>query len=102
MTDVQIMRQSRTFGEYLQKRYGEKGTPDREAFEAKATAFYICEMLKAERENAKVSQKELAERLQMKASFISRVERGKVDVQLSTLAKIAAALDLKITLAPAA
>lgn len=48
---AQIMRQSRTFGEYLQRRYGEKGTPDREAFEAKATAFYTCEMLKSEREN---------------------------------------------------
>jgi HTH-type transcriptional regulator / antitoxin HipB len=59
MDDIQILRNSKTFSEYLNGKYGEKGTEARENFEAKAMAFYVCEMLKTERESGNITQLEL-------------------------------------------
>ena len=44
-----------TFEELLNRKYGEKGTPKRDAFHAKSKAFYICEMLKEERKKANMT-----------------------------------------------
>lgn len=81
-------------------KYGEPGTSKREAFENKAMAFYLCEMLKEERHKANLSQSELAERAEVKKEFISRVENGKVDVQLSTFLKLLNSLNLGIQVVP--
>ena len=51
-------------------------------------AFIIGEQLKEERRKAGLTQEELAERIGTKKSFISRVERGHTDIQLSTLVKL--------------
>lgn len=82
-------------------KYGKKGTSTREEFEVKAKAFYICEMLKEERKKAKITQTELAERTATRKEFISRIENGKVDVQLSTLLKMLSGLNLKIEITAA-
>ncbi|MFN0204343.1 MAG: helix-turn-helix domain-containing protein [Bacteroidia bacterium] len=89
-----------TFEDILSSKYGEKDSLSRVAFEAKAQAFYICEMLKEERENAALTQTELAEKAAMKKEFISRIENGKVDVQLSTFLKVLHGLGLKLTIVP--
>lgn len=44
-----IIDQAKTFEELLQLKYGKTGDVPRTEFEAKAKAFYICELLKAER-----------------------------------------------------
>ena len=54
----------------------------------KAKAFVIAEMLKEERHNAQMTQAQLAEKAGMKKSFISRVENGHADIQLSTLFRL--------------
>ena len=77
-----------TFEDHLTVQYGELGTKSRDAFEAKAKAFIIGEMLKEERLQANLTQEELAERIGAKKSYISRIENGKTDIQLSTLFKI--------------
>ena len=77
-----------TFEEHLTKQYGEKGTPKRDKFEAKAKAFTIGALLKDERLEAKLTQEELANKIGAKKSYISRIENGKTDIQLSTLYKI--------------
>ena len=41
-----------------------------------------------ERLNAGLTQEELAERIGTKKSFISRVEKGRADIQLSTLVRL--------------
>jgi len=43
---------------------------------------------KETREEAKVTQEELAERTGTKKSYISRIERGKSDIQFSTYHKL--------------
>ena len=66
---------------------GEIGTPEREVFEMECDAFIIGEQLKDERLKAGLTQEELADKIGTKKSFISRVENGKADIQLSTLVK---------------
>ncbi len=90
----------KTFEDLLRHEYGEAGTPKRQEFENKAMAFYLCEMLKEERHKANLSQSELAQRADVKKEFISRVENGKVDVQLSTFLKLLNSLNLGIQVVP--
>ncbi len=68
--------------------FGAVGSPQRDRFEMECDAFIIGEQLKEERRKAGLTQEELAERIGTKKSFISRVERGHTDIQLSTLVKL--------------
>ncbi len=72
----------------LDKKYGKPGTVSRTAFEVNAQAFIIGELIKAERERASLTQEQMAEKTGTKKSYISRVENGKADIQLSTLYKL--------------
>ncbi len=78
----------KTFSEHLNKRYGEIGSETRTAFEIKAKAFAIGELIKEERKQAKMTQEQLAEKIGAKKSFISRIENGRSDIQLSTLYRL--------------
>lgn len=77
-----------TFDELLDIKYGLIGTKDRDAFEEKAQYFVISEMLKEARYEANMTQQQLAEKVGTKKSYISRLENGKCDIQLSTLYRI--------------
>lgn len=68
--------------------FGAVGTPEREQFEMECDAFIIGEQLKDERLRAGLTQEQLAEKVGTKKSFISRVERGHADIQISTLVKL--------------
>ena len=88
----------KTFDDLLNLKYGDKGTQKREEFHARAKAFYICEMLKVERKKANMTQSELAGLADMKKEVISRIENGKVDVQLSTFLRVIEGLGLQLKL----
>ena len=77
-----------TYDEHLENRYGKRGTETRTEFEIKAKAFLIGEVIKGERRSAKMTQQQLAERIGAKKSFISRIENGHSDIQLSTLYRL--------------
>ena len=77
-----------TFEEHLEKRYGKIGTKTRTDFDIKAKAFAIGEIIKDERKLAKMTQEELARKTGTRKSFISRIENGHSDIQLSTLYKL--------------
>ncbi len=77
-----------TFEEHLDNRYGEIGTPERTEFEIKAKSFAIGEILREARKEAKMTQEELARKTGTQKSFISRIENGHSDIQLSTLYRI--------------
>ena len=77
-----------SFDEHLTKRYGKRGTVKRTEFEIKAKAFLIGEVIKDERRVAKMTQEQLADKIGAKKSFISRIENGKSDIQLSTLYRL--------------
>jgi len=82
------MESARDFDELLNIKYGKTGSESRNAFEEKANYFIISEMLKEARKEAKLTQEELAEKVGTKKSYISRLENGKCDIQLSTLYRI--------------
>lgn len=86
-----------TFEELLNEEYGCKGTPDREAFDSKAQAFCLAEQLKEERRKVGLTQEQLAKRIVTKKSYISRIENGHTEIQLSTLFRIFAGLGRQIT-----
>ncbi len=77
-----------SFDAHLTERYGERGTVKRTEFEIKAKAFLIGEVIKSERHLANLTQEQLAEKIGAKKSFISRIENGKADIQLSTLYRL--------------
>jgi ribosome-binding protein aMBF1 (putative translation factor) len=82
------IRDAKTFDELLDIKYGELGTKERDNFEIKAKAFVVGEMIKEARKEAHLTQEDLAKRTGTKKSYISRVENGKIDIQISTLFKI--------------
>lgn len=77
-----------TFDEHLDSQYGKMGTAKRTEFEIKSKAFAIGEIIKEERRLASMTQEQLAEKTGTKKSFISRIENGHSDIQLSTLYKL--------------
>lgn len=78
----------KTFEQHLTNQYGVRGSKKRTEFEIKAKAFLIGEIIKEERKNAQMTQEQLADKIGAKKSFISRIENGKTDIQLSTLYRL--------------
>lgn len=83
--------------EKLDKKYGEPGTPAREEFDGKSIAWYYGEILRDRRKELKITQAELAAKIGKERSYISRIEKGETDMQLSSLVRIAGALGLEFT-----
>ena len=73
---------------HLDKKYGVRRTSTRSEFEIKAQTFILGELLKEEREKANLTQAEMAEKIGTKKSYISRIENGHADIQLSTLYRL--------------
>jgi DNA-binding XRE family transcriptional regulator len=88
----------KTGSQHLAEEYGERGTPAREEFEAKARAWYFAEILRDERKRQKLTQQQLGERIGKKREYISSLEQGQTDMQLSTFMLIANALGLRVSL----
>lgn len=87
-TKKQKSKNITTFGEHLDNRYGKIGSKKRTEFEIKAKSFAIGEVIREERRLAKMTQEQLAEKTGTRKSFISRIENGHSDIQLSTLYRL--------------
>ncbi|MEI6900271.1 MAG: helix-turn-helix transcriptional regulator [Bacteroidota bacterium] len=84
----EAIKHAKSFDELLDIKYGNVGTDKRDEFEAKANVFVISELLKEARKEAHITQEQLADKIGTKKSYISRLENGKADIQLSTLFRI--------------
>lgn len=82
------MKEIVNFEEHLDQRYGKIGTEKRTEFEIRAKSFVIGELLREARKEAQMTQEELAQKTGTRKSFISRIENGHSDIQLSTLYRI--------------
>jgi HTH-type transcriptional regulator/antitoxin HipB len=78
------MKSLTNFEDVLNNKYGQKGTSERDKYEADSLSFRLGVMLKEARLDAKITQEELALKTGTKKSYISRIERGKSDIQIST------------------
>ncbi len=67
-------------------------------YESGYDGFKLGVMLRQARENAGLTQEELAKKLKTKKSAISRIENHAEDIRLSTLEKVAEALGKTLTL----
>lgn len=80
----------------LAQEVGVQGSEKRNEFNAKAQAWYYSEILRNRRKSLQITQKELAERIGKERTYISRIEKGETDMQLSSFLQIADALHLRI------
>jgi DNA-binding XRE family transcriptional regulator len=84
--------------ELLNADFGEVGTPSREELDKETEAFCLAQTLKEERIRAGLTQEQLAEKIGTKKTYISRLENGKADVQLTTLFRIFEGLGRRVSL----
>ena len=93
------MNKLKSFESHLDKYRGKKGTETRLAYDAESLAFRLGVMLKEARKDSNITQEELAEKTGTKKSYISRIETGKSEIQLSTFLKlIEMGLNKKVTI----
>ena len=84
--------------ELLNVEFGNVGTATRDEFDSETEAFCLAQTLKEERKRAGLTQEELAEKIGTKKTYISRLENGKADIQLSTLFRIFEGLGKRVSL----
>jgi DNA-binding XRE family transcriptional regulator len=82
------MKNLTDFESILKEKYGEKGNAARDIYDAESLAFRLGVMLKEARKEVRITQEQLAERTGTKKSYISRIERGQSDIQISTYYKL--------------
>ena len=90
--DEKKLARLRTTNQQLNEKYGEHGTDTREKFNEKSMAWYYGDILRERRKELKLTQKQLAQKIGKEQSYIARVEKGEVDIQLSSFFRIARAL----------
>lgn len=95
---IRTMEKAKTFDELHDAEYEVVGSPECVKFEAEAATFCLAETLREERLRAGLTQRELAERIGTKKTYVSRLENGKSDVQLSTLFRIFEGLGRRVSL----
>ncbi len=80
----------------LDAQYGKEGSAEREQFKAEARAFYAAQILLQARKEAKITQSELAERVGITKSYISKIENGVIEPGVGLFFRLIAALGLRI------
>ncbi len=81
----------------LEKRiWSTRYSPERAKFDEEAYAFYTGQILLEARREAKVTQSELAKRINATKSYISRIENGSINPSVGTFYRIMNALGLRV------
>ena len=78
----------KTINEHFDLKYGKVGSESRADFEQKAEAYFIAELVKEKRKEANLTQQQLAEKLNVNRTYISKIERAVTDIRISTLRRI--------------
>ncbi len=86
----------RDYSAVLDEKYGKLGSPEREAFLDEARAFYTGQLIRDSRRDAKITQAELAARLHVTKSYISRIENGIITPSVTVFYRIIEALGLRV------
>jgi len=80
----------------MDAKYGKVGTPEREAFRREAYSWYMGQMIHDARKSEKVTQQELASRIGLNKSYISKIENGSIEPGVGTFYRIIDALGLRL------
>ena len=88
------------YDKILDARFGKEGSPERAAAEDAAAAFYTGQIILDARKESKVTQQELAEKMHVSKSYISRIEKGiekgMINPSVATFYRIMNALGLRV------
>ena len=98
MINEENLKSLSSANDILDRKYGSENTTSRLEFDAKAKAWYLAELLKGERKKQKLTQNALASRIGKKREYISALECGHTDMQLSTFLQISNALGMRFSL----
>lgn len=98
MLNMEKLKGLPTANEMLDEKYGKKGTTSRAEFEARAQAWYYAELLREERKRRGISQSKLASLVGKSRTYITALEKGQTDMQLSTFIMLSRALGLDFSL----
>lgn len=98
MINLEKLKEMKTVGQLFDEKYGNEGTESRNEFNAKAQAWYYAELLKEERKKQKISQAQLANIIGKSRTYITALEKGQTDMQLSTFLMLSRALGLNFSL----
>ena len=91
-----IKRELTTVNDDLDAKYGKHGTPEREEFAKKALSYYYGELIKEKRKEKHLTQQQLADQIGKDRVYITRIEQGKTDLQISNFVQIINALGLSL------
>ena len=85
-----------THNELLNEIVGKKGTPDREKFEDELSADVLAYKIKKLRKEKHLTQTQLAEKIGVDKTQISKIENGKLNMTIQSINRILRALDARI------
>ena len=79
------MKNIQTLDQIKTKYYGEVGTPERDRLENELEALRIGFKIRSAREQLDMTQEQLAERINKKRTYISKIENDGENITLRTL-----------------
>ena len=85
-----------SFDEILDEKYGKEGTPEREAFHREAYAYCVGQIISDARKEEKMTQVELARRVGLNKSYLSKIEHGVVEPGVGLFLRLIDALGLRM------
>lgn len=98
MINVEKLNKLSTVNDMLDEKYGKQGEMSRAEFDAKAQAWYYAELLRDERKRQHISQSKLASLVGKSRTYITALEKGQTDMQLSTFIMMSRALGMNFSL----
>lgn len=86
----------RDYGAVLDAKYGKIGTPEHAHFIEEAENYFNSQMLRDTRREARMTQAELAAKLKVTKSYISRIENGVITPSVTMFFRIIDALGMRV------
>ncbi|PID83102.1 transcriptional regulator [Candidatus Campbellbacteria bacterium] len=81
---------------FLDDQLGKEGTKKRERFRRRALLTFQLEELMKQRKEAGLSQQEVADKMDVTKSYISKIENGKINPSVSTFYRYVEAIGKRV------
>lgn len=80
---------------WMDEQYGKVGSPEREEFRKEAYAYCVGQIIHDARKQEKMTQTELAQKIGINKSYISKIENGTIEPGVGLFLRILDALGLR-------